>query len=124
MQWRAPAAGIVLAALLGPMAVPATAQAALVRGTPGPDVLSDTGRGDVIRAKAGADDIYMMRNRDRRRDPVLCGSGFDQVFVNYGPDMRGRPDRRDSFRSCEQIRAYSRRRQAGPALVGDSLLHG
>lgn len=107
MQWKATASGMILAAMLGGMALPLTAQADLVRGNRGPNVLSDTRRGDVIRARAGADDIYMMHNRDRRRDRVLCGRGFDQVFVNYGPDMRGRPERRDTFRGCEQIRAYS-----------------
>ncbi len=108
MQWKATAGGMmILAAMLGGMAMPGIAHADLVRGTRGPNVLSDTRRGDVIRAKAGADDIYMMHNRDHRRDLVRCGRGFDQVFVNYGPDMRGRPDPRDTFRSCEQVRAYS-----------------
>ena len=107
MQWRATAGGMILAAMLGGVGLPVTAQADVVRGTRGADVLSDTGRADVIRAKSGADDIYVMSNRDRRRDRVLCGRGFDQVFVNYGRDMRGHPERRDSFRGCEQIRAYS-----------------
>jgi hypothetical protein len=107
MRGKAVVGGMILSAVLGGMALPVTAEADLVRGTRGPNVLSDTRRGDVIRAKAGADDIYLMHNRDRRRDRVRCGRGFDQVFVNYGPDMRGRPEPRDTFGGCEQIRAYS-----------------
>jgi hypothetical protein len=84
-----------------------TVHADTVIGTRHRDGLSDTGRADVIRAKAGRDNIFMMHNHDRRRDRVYCGRGFDRVWVNFGPDMRGRVDRRDVFRGCERIRAYS-----------------
>lgn len=87
--------------------IPGLAHAAVVVGTSGPDALSDTRRADVIRAKAGRDHIYMMHNRDGRSDRVYCGLGFDRVWVNLGPDMKGRVDRRDSFSRCERIRPYS-----------------
>lgn len=83
------------------------AEADRVVGTRGRDALSDTRRADVIRAKGGRDDIFMMHNRDRRRDRVFCGRGRDRVWVNFGPDRRGRVERRDRFRGCERIRAYS-----------------
>jgi hypothetical protein len=86
---------------------PVLAHADVVAGTKGRDALSDTRRADVIRAKTGRDDIYMMRNSDRRKDRVLCGAGFDRVWVNLGPDMRGRVDPRDAFGGCERIRPYS-----------------
>ena len=86
---------------------PGIAHADVIAGTQGRDALSDTRGADVIRAKAGRDDIYMMRNSDRRKDRILCGAGFDRVWVNLGPDRAGRVDPRDVFRGCERIRPYS-----------------
>lgn len=102
------AGAIPVAAMLALTIVPvATVHADRVIGTRHGDALSDTRRADVIRAKAGRDNIFMMHNGDRRRDRVFCGRGFDRVWVNFGPDMRGRRDPRDIFRGCERIRAYS-----------------
>jgi hypothetical protein len=92
---------------VGMLLLPGVAHADVLSGTRGPDALSDTRSKDVIRAKAGRDNIYMMHNRDRRTDRVFCGRGFDRVWVNLGPDMKGRVDRRDVFRGCERVRPYS-----------------
>jgi hypothetical protein len=97
----------LVVATLALTCMPAVAHGDRVVGTNGRNALSDTRRADVIRAKGGRDDIFMMHNRDRRRDRVNCGRGFDRVWVNFGPDRRGRVERRDVFRQCERIRAYS-----------------
>lgn len=97
----------LVVATLALTCMPAVAHGDRVVGNNGPNALSDTRRADVIRAKGGRDDIFMMHNRDRRRDQVNCGRGFDRVWVNFGRDRRGRVERRDVFRRCERIRAYS-----------------
>ena len=74
---------LVVAAVVGSLALAASALAAVVDGTPGDDRLHGTPNADVIRAFDGNDRV----NARNGNDLVRAGKGDDTVWGDAGSDI-------------------------------------
>lgn len=88
---RGPFLCILPVAALLTISLATPADAAVINGTSGPDVLTGTAKADTIRGYGGLDRIYgkagadrLFAGRDNKRDQVYGGLGNDRLHVWFG----------------------------------------